>query len=358
MMDIFTQSHSEIIQAFQALKSGDRREARRLAEKSASLYPTQEEPWLILAAVASPHASIEYLKKALEINPQSEAAIKGMKWAEQRLQSTIHAAEPPLALVNVKPIASDALFRSITPVWFVLAILCILALGAIPITRFARFTYASHGNYPMLSAPITVDKATRTPTLTATYTNTPTNTATRTPVPTDTYIPTSTATQTIEPSLTPEPTEVIAEESSPKNTPRQRAKKPRTSANPSKRPAVVGSNERWIDVDLSGQRTYALQGDELINTFIVSTGTAIHPTVTGTFHIYVKYRSANMSGEDYYLRNVPYVMYFFKDYGLHGTYWHNNFGVPMSHGCINLRTNDAKWLFNWVSVGIVVNIHN
>ena len=358
MMDLSTQSNSEIIQAFQALKSGDRLEARRLAEKSVSLYPNQEEPWLILAAVASPHASVEYLKKALEINPQSEAAKKGLKWAEERLQSTIPPAKPPLASVIVKPIATDALVRSKTPTWFWLVILCILAIGVIPITRYIRFTYASHGNYPMLSAPITIDKATRTSTPTATHTNTPTSTATRTSIPTDTNTPTSTVTKILEPTLTPEPTEVIAEESSPKNTPRPRAKKPRTSANPSKRPAVVGSSERWIDVDLSGQRTYALQGDELINTFVVSTGTSLHPTVTGTYHIYVKYRSANMSGEDYFLRNVPYVMYFFKDYGLHGTYWHSNFGVPMSHGCINLRTNDAKWLFNWVSVGTVVNIHN
>jgi lipoprotein-anchoring transpeptidase ErfK/SrfK len=50
-------------------------------------------------------------------------------------------------------------------------------------------------------------------------------------------------------------------------------------------------------------------------------------------------------------------MYFYKDYGLHGTYWHNNFGTPMSHGCINLKTKDAGWLFDYAKVGTVVNIH-
>ena len=50
-------------------------------------------------------------------------------------------------------------------------------------------------------------------------------------------------------------------------------------------------------------------------------------------------------------------MYFYKGYGLHGTYWHNNFGTPMSHGCVNLATGDAGWLFSWASVGTVVNVH-
>jgi hypothetical protein len=40
-------------------------------------------------------------------------------------------------------------------------------------------------------------------------------------------------------------------------------------------------------------------------------------------------------------------MYFYSGYALHGTYWHENFGQPMSHGCVNLRTADAQWLFNW-----------
>jgi len=119
----------------------------------------------------------------------------------------------------------------------------------------------------------------------------------------------------------------------------------------------VGADQRWIDVDLSSQRVYAYQGDELINNVLVSTGTWLHPTVTGKFKIYVKYRAADMSGPGYYLPRVPYVMYFYKGYGLHGTYWHNNFGTPMSHGCINLPTDEAGWLFNFASVGTVVNIH-
>ncbi|MGH2524849.1 MAG: L,D-transpeptidase, partial [Anaerolineales bacterium] len=75
------------------------------------------------------------------------------------------------------------------------------------------------------------------------------------------------------------------------------------------------------------------------------------------YRIYVKYVAADMAGPGYYLPSVPYVMYFYLGYGLHGTYWHNNFGRPMSHGCVNLQTDQAGWLFNWASVGTPVNVH-
>jgi lipoprotein-anchoring transpeptidase ErfK/SrfK len=116
-------------------------------------------------------------------------------------------------------------------------------------------------------------------------------------------------------------------------------------------------DERWIDVNLSEQRLYAYQGNTLMNSFLVSTGVAETPTVTGSYKIWTKVRIQDMSGPGYYLPNVPYVMYFYKDYGLHGTYWHNNFGTPMSRGCVNLTVEDAAWLFNWASVGTVVNVH-
>jgi lipoprotein-anchoring transpeptidase ErfK/SrfK len=64
-----------------------------------------------------------------------------------------------------------------------------------------------------------------------------------------------------------------------------------------------------------------------------------------------------MSGPGYFLPDVPYTMYFYQDYGIHGTYWHHNFGTPMSHGCVNMVTEEARWLFNWSFVGILVNIH-
>jgi lipoprotein-anchoring transpeptidase ErfK/SrfK len=131
-----------------------------------------------------------------------------------------------------------------------------------------------------------------------------------------------------------------------------------TSSAPLPSIASSGNGERWIDVDLTNQRLYAYEGDTVVNSFIVSTGTWRTPTVTGQFKVYVKYRSAAMSGPGYYLPDVPYIMYFHGDYGLHGTYWHNNFGTPMSHGCVNLRTEEAAWLYNWASVGTLVNVHH
>jgi lipoprotein-anchoring transpeptidase ErfK/SrfK len=91
--------------------------------------------------------------------------------------------------------------------------------------------------------------------------------------------------------------------------------------------------------------------------FVVSTGTAAHPTVTGQFRIWVKLATTDMSGPGYSLEDVPYTMYFYQGYGLHGTYWHDNFGTPMSHGCVNLRTPDAGWLFDFVNEGTLVNVH-
>lgn len=122
-------------------------------------------------------------------------------------------------------------------------------------------------------------------------------------------------------------------------------------------PANAVGNGRWIDVDLSKQMVYAYEGDTVVNSFLVSTGVAQTPTVTGQYRIYVKYHHKDMSGPGYYLPNVPFIMYFFEGYGFHGTYWHNNFGTPMSRGCVNLSIPDSEWLYNFASVGTLVNIH-
>ena len=116
-------------------------------------------------------------------------------------------------------------------------------------------------------------------------------------------------------------------------------------------------DSRWIDVNLSEQQVYVYEGDVLVNSFLVSTGLPDTPTVTGEYRIYIKVPIQDMSGPGYYLRDVPWVMYFYDEYGFHGTYWHNNFGTPMSRGCVNLRVDDAAWLYNWASVGTRVSVH-
>lgn len=125
-------------------------------------------------------------------------------------------------------------------------------------------------------------------------------------------------------------------------------------ASDNNRPSVLGTNapseEKHIYVDLSKQTLYAFEGDKQIFQTFVSTG-RWNKTPIGNFHIWTKLRSTRMTGgegADFYdLPNVPYVMYFYHDFGLHGAYWHDNFGYTMSHGCVNLRQIDAKVLFDW-----------
>lgn len=120
------------------------------------------------------------------------------------------------------------------------------------------------------------------------------------------------------------------------------------------------NEEKWIEVDLSDQVLKAWQGTSLFLETRVSTGLPRTPTPQGVFNIWIKLRATKMEGGTgrgyYYLPNVPYVMFFqneklpgWKGYGLHGTYWHNDFGNQRSHGCVNLPTPVAKQLYEWVT---------
>jgi len=202
---------------------------------------------------------------------------------------------------------------------------------------------------PVLVPTATATQETQPEVVSATATNPPTAEAQVLPAATD--IPAVTSV----PEVTSEPG--IAQAQIVVDTPTSEYTAPTVA--PYVAPQVAGGNggERWIDVNLSQQRTYAYEGDTLVNSFVVSTGTWQTPTVTGKFKIWIKVRSQAMSGPGYYLPDVPFVMYFYKDYGLHGTYWHNNFGTPMSHGCVNLTIPDSEWLYNFASVGTVVNVH-
>ena len=124
------------------------------------------------------------------------------------------------------------------------------------------------------------------------------------------------------------------------------------------------SGEKRIEVDLTNQRLYAYEGDRQIYNFLISSG-KWNKTPTGTFRIWTKLRFTLMKGGSkllntyYYLPNVPYVMYFANDevpawrgFGLHGTYWHSNFGHPMSHGCINMKTEEAAQIYYWANPDI------
>ncbi|MCD6520895.1 MAG: L,D-transpeptidase [Anaerolineae bacterium] len=167
--------------------------------------------------------------------------------------------------------------------------------------------------------------ATDTPTITPTptWTSTPTQTHT----PSSTFTPTPSPTPSCTPTIPPSPTA--------------------TPAWITAKYLPLPLNEKWIEVDLSTQTLRAYEGTKLVFTARISSGRAHTPTVQGKFRIKRKYRYQLMTGPGYYLPNVPYVMYFYAGYALHGAYWHDKWGTPTSHGCVNLRREDAKWLYEW-----------
>jgi len=120
--------------------------------------------------------------------------------------------------------------------------------------------------------------------------------------------------------------------------------------------ALRANIRKEIVVDLSDQTMTVYEDGRAIREVLVSTGLPDTPTVLGEYSIYQKLEAQTMSGPNYYLPGVPYVMYFYKGYGLHGTYWHDNFGHPMSHGCVNLPTPEAAWLYTWAEIGTPVMV--
>ncbi|MBI2415764.1 MAG: L,D-transpeptidase [Candidatus Kerfeldbacteria bacterium] len=109
--------------------------------------------------------------------------------------------------------------------------------------------------------------------------------------------------------------------------------------------------DRYVRVDLSEQRLYAYDHGYQVNTFLISSGLPRTPTPPGEYHIQRKIYSHLYSGPGYYLPNTLYNLQFRPHYYLHGAYWHNNFGHPMSHGCVNIHYDNAKWLYDWMQPG-------
>ncbi|MEW6037975.1 MAG: L,D-transpeptidase family protein [Pseudomonadota bacterium] len=132
--------------------------------------------------------------------------------------------------------------------------------------------------------------------------------------------------------------------------------------------------DRKIFVYLDTQTMTAVENGQTVRTFKVSTGKPKTPTVTGSFYIYARFPTKTMKsrakkGEKghYIVENVPYAQYFYSDYAFHGAWWHNGFGHPASHGCVNMSTQkhnvrwpkapeDAGWLYQWASLGVPVTV--
>lgn len=143
-------------------------------------------------------------------------------------------------------------------------------------------------------------------------------------------------------------------------------------------PSILGDSDsiilpdnivKRIEVDLTTQHLYGFENNRLVYDFVISSG-KWDRTPQGTFAVWIKIRSQKMSGGSkelgtyYYLPNVPYILFFYNanvakkiGYSLHGTYWHDNFGTPMSHGCINMKTAEVAQIFKWANVGTQITIY-
>jgi hypothetical protein len=137
---------------------------------------------------------------------------------------------------------------------------------------------------------------------------------------------------------------------------------------PKKWPKWAKQGEKWIDVNISKQTLAAFEGKRLVYATLVSTGEAglddakgSTATTQGIFRVAAKWATVTMdsdvAGEEFELRDVPYVQYFEEGYALHGAYWHDRFGQPKSHGCVNLSPEDSRRLFFWTEPALPAGWH-
>lgn len=408
---------SRLLAAQAAIRAGNKDQARQILLQEIGDHPQNFRAWLWLAGLAeTAQQSLDYVEEAARIEPDDPGVRKARRWAEQRLArqappaaAAAVAASAPIpeetsAVERVEQLRSRQQDEGETegkgrrrlliaaPLLLLLAAAVLTAplWGATVLQNVLGAPFG--GGQAVSEEPETLAEPQEEPTMTATPAavagvddqastlhfvsgyfspkessappeapdvDAPEAKATATPAalqakaidktsnnprPTWTLTPSPTFTPTATPS--PVPTFVSEEQ---------------VVSGGASRPAGVGPNERWIDVNLSTQRLVAYEGDRAVYNSLVSSGTWMHPTVTGQFRVWLRYTAQTMDGRrlgyDYYLPNVPYVMYFYRDYAIHGTYWHNNFGTPMSHGCVNLPTPAAEWIFNWSSIGTLVNVH-
>jgi hypothetical protein len=121
---------------------------------------------------------------------------------------------------------------------------------------------------------------------------------------------------------------------------------------------------RWININITQQIVTAYEDGTPVMVTLASTGKGKTPTEIGVWKIYYRLPKQDMeggnlaSGDYYNLKDVPYPQYFhMSGEGLHGTYWHDNFGRPMSHGCVNLSTPISEWFYGWARIGTIVYVH-
>ena len=378
-----------------AAVNGRRALAERLVRASLALDPGRYRAWLWLAGlVSSPQESLEYLERALALAPGEPLALEGIQWARQKLglqTSTPRETRPEETPVAVAEVPWPAAAESAPPKhWWRCAALGAVGIIGLVVCAGVLWVLSEYGYTavqtvwmgsqkparPAVSSQLATAMHQRVRLSIAspgsiTFTATPTKVPARRPTESKHLLPTTATVTPVKPPAT-RPADkpvsaaalpTVAPSPSPTQAPFLGTGYFRPPWHPARSPIALFTaplrgmlnppgpylvqRGKWIEVDLTQQVLRAFEDDRLAMEFPVSTGLPQTPTVAGIFHIQSKYLSIDMYGPGYYLQDVPYTMAFYRGYTIHGTYWHNKFGRPMSHGCVNMKREDAKRLFNW-----------
>jgi hypothetical protein len=380
---------SQIVkQAYEALQRGDKQAARHLAQVAVRMAPQMEAPWLILAAVARPRASIAYLERALMINPHSERARKGLEWVHRQLNTQVqplrrkwgiagYQAEQPVLSKTAAPkeISSRQVPSRAGSTW---RFPHLLLLGLLALCVFAAWVFWPGMNYSasaaMRNLPATVQgnplfswmqanlaNPTSIPLPTATFTQTVTSSPTPTPNAT---LP---ATTSLPPTFTPFPS------SSAILLPTITTQPAEATPNLTRDWLLEGEfvidqfpmgGEKLIVVSIHEQHMYVYQGDTLVFSFVASTGMD-NATRAGTYSILDKIPNAYGSTWDIWMPNwLGIYQAAGLENGIHALpfmsngqrLWAGVLGAPISYGCIVLGVEQSQLLYDWAEVGVTVRI--
>jgi lipoprotein-anchoring transpeptidase ErfK/SrfK len=344
--------------ALKELRLGNKQAARSWAQRAVELAPGGEEAWLILASLAEPRASLEYIKKALLANPGSKGARQGLCEVQKRLEmdSKVLSAKPPLLH---EPVPKKRSLQSL-PGWFRLFPVYGLAFFTIGVLTLLAFqsrlvcAYAPLADKQEIIVLLPISTSTSTETMTVTPQST--EAASATPFPTETASPTGLPTETASPTALP------TETATPTQSPAPTLEAPSVIISPT--PPANANGEKRIVVDVSEQLLYAYQGEALVYRFVISTG-AENSTRMGSFPILDKIPEAYSDPWGFWMPDWLGI-YWVGDIenGLHAlpvmpdgkVLWEDGLGTPISHGCVVLSPADARSLYDWADIGTQVEI--
>jgi lipoprotein-anchoring transpeptidase ErfK/SrfK len=319
--------HAQLLldQARTLLARGRADRATRLLRAALEVDPDNIGVLLAMAeAVEEESAKRRYLAKIIALEPNNQEALGALRALDQPAEpATVRPQRGPrFANLDLRPLKPTTVPGWLG--WLVFAAIFVVGLSS-------GGLLAVRGRTPFWQALLAP-----TETATPTQTYTPTMTPTVTETPTVTWTPTATETHTV----TSTPTSTLTE--TPTQTPTPTETPPYTHT-----PTSTPTPERWIDVNLTTQTLVAYEGSTPVLTTLISSGSMDFPTIVGTYYVHLKLLEQTMTGEGYSTEDVPFVQYFHDSYSLHGAYWHDDFGRPRSHGCINLPLEEAEWLYYW-----------